>query len=239
MTPSLKLFEKGDDLPYDHFAFRTLKMAGGINIFTPFLVRHGYQRMENYSFPSKRLAATWFKHAHFPRIFISELHDVDLTLKAQSILARNLNASHFIASPPFMPNDSESPLPSMTVDELSYLQRESDYAAWVLVHGNRLNHVALPTDDIIRFVSKLEVEKGIKTLGKIQISNDSLLLQTSIVADPFPVLLRDTRFDETDMKECIIGGGFVEFIERRRGRDGFEPENALQIFSSTDVTNKR
>lgn len=288
MTPSLARVEKVlgmDPARYtpDHVAYRTFKMAGGIDIFSTLLTRQGYTRMDNYSFPTRKLVATWFKPpvgpnekdtmgpsekdpigptVGLPRIFVSQVQDDQLSPESQRIIYANINNAHYtVSTQPYLPHDDETVPPSVTVDEFSQLQQESEYAAWTLVHGNRINHLAILQYNLnaergedalsLDFLAGLEA-RGFPVLGGplrkksdnpsqkgvIHVSRDGLLLQASLVADPFTVPLRVTRGDDDTMvKNVTLGGGFVEFIQR--GRDGFEPENALEIFESTSIKNRQ
>lgn len=59
----------------------------------------------------------------------------------------------------------------------------------------------------------------------IQVSRDKNLLQFAIKAQKVEYKFRDGTFK--------VPFSFIEFIERKNGRTGFEGENASKIFDST------
>ena len=283
MTPSLARIESVlllDKYAYspDHVAFRTFRHAGGIGIFRPFLLHNGYLEMDSYEFPTKKLHARWFKPPtpELPRFFISEIKDESLSRAAQQVIFDNLTDDHFQLLHTKRPDELDVMPYPIAADELEFLRRESEYAAWTIIHGNRVNHIAINVADIraggderdgwvesIEQVVDLLGMHGFQMLttgtplaagsvglvagsslvppaaGKrvINTSRDGLLAQASVMADPFRILLRPDKSEcgAAATKRTTVGGGFVEFIERKKGREGFEPENALNIFNSTNV----
>ena len=71
----------------------------------------------------------------------------------------------------------------------------------------------------------------------IKTSDDGLLLQSSIQSDIIKMLFSRKNKEENpgDFENVSVGGGFVEFIERKQGREGFEAKSALHIFDSTTI----
>jgi hypothetical protein len=131
------------------------------------------------------------------------------------------------------------------------LLEESEYAAWVIYNRYYLNHFTIsvhnlsaPYDSVANFNQYLE-RLNIRLNdagGKVKISPDGLLLQSSTIAG-----MVDAEF--ADGSRHSIAGSYVEFAERRvlpqfahlpvdqvrreHRRDGFEAQNADKIFEST------
>ena len=110
------------------------------------------------------------------------------------------------------------------------LRRVNDYVAWTYIHQNDINHVAIEVDDIYDIVKKIQGDNKLQlnnSENPIQISKDSNLLQASIVADKVQYIFQDG--------ECqLVPYTFVEFVQRKNNREGFESDNAEQIFKSTN-----
>lgn len=120
------------------------------------------------------------------------------------------------------------------------LRAETEYGAWTLLNGNRINHctipirwLAAPLDSMYSFVkfARKELALDMNDNGAVQQSEDGLLLQSSTVAVTYPFLFRGAQ------SPTAVPGSFVEFIERRR--EGFEAANADKIFESTDAEKSR
>jgi hypothetical protein len=138
-----------------------------------------------------------------------------------------------------------------TRDDYMALSNESEYAAWVIYNRYYLNHFTISVHNlkegyntIADFNAFLE-RKGF-TLndsgGKIKISEDGNLLQSSTVAE-----MIDATF--ANGLKHRISGSYVEFAERKvlkqfenlqtsqikreHRREGFEANNADKIFEST------
>lgn len=250
ITPSLARIERLLGLPDvttpDHVAFRTFKSRGGVSAFNPLLTTE-YRAMDRYVFPEKLVTARWFQplQPDLPRIFVSQVHDDLLTPTAQAIISEyTLKQVHGPIGAQIRPIKPCQSLPICpTVDEYAYLNRENPYAAWTLMHGTLINHVALSMCDIrsatgLRTLEELEdaLEAAgeiamLTTGGKIKVSADGLLKQSSTLADQLVYGLRTSKDENCEFKIQLIPGGFVEFVDRCR--DGFEAENATHIFEST------
>jgi hypothetical protein len=246
----------------DHVAFRTLGVANlGIASFEKIFMACGYQKKDSFYFEEKKLDAFWYAPPvpNFPRIFLSELRVNDLSGEAQRIIQKytkditqdpvdSLDLSDGTAVDAFL----HSPLWNIpTIGDYDALQKESEYAAWVIYNRYYLNHYTISVhnllngyDDIYRYVDFLE-SVGIKlndSGGKVKVSPDGRLLQTSTVAQ-----LVEAEFANEEKK--VISGSYVEFAERKalpefahlpkekirreHRRDGFETANADKIFEST------
>ena len=138
-----------------------------------------------------------------------------------------------------------------TYADYSQLLKTSEYAAWVLVHGNRCNHYTLAIHNLAAPVNKIaQFNALVKTTGivlngsggDIKTSEDGLLMQSATLAEQDTITFADGSKHE-------VAGSFVEFAERSvlpefahlpittltraHRRDGFETGNADKIFEST------
>ncbi|UEG55283.1 DUF1338 domain-containing protein [Mucilaginibacter daejeonensis] len=246
----------------DHIAFRALGVPNlGIASFEKIFLHHGYTKRDHYYFEAKKLNAYWYAPPaeRYPRIFMSELMVDELSPEVQSIIHRYTD--HITTDPvdQLDLNDGEAigeffhrslwQLPTRS-DYLTLLN-ESEYAAWVIYNRYYLNHYTISVhalkdgyDTIQRFDDFVE-GLGIKLNdagGKIKVSADGLLKQSSTVAE-----MQEATFAEGDTMS--IAGSYVEFAERlslpqfsdvpaealtaAQRREGFETTNADKIFEST------
>ena len=246
----------------DHIAFRTMGVPQlGIASLEKIFLHYGYVRKDHYTFASKKLDAYWYAppSEEFPRIFLSELRVHDLSKETQDIIfsytkevisdpVDSLDLNDAVAVGNFL----HQPLwriPSKE-DYLKLLE-ESEYAAWVIYNRYYLNHYTISVhylkegyNQLHEFNAFLE-RSGIvlnNSGGKIKVSPDGLLLQSSTVAQ----LVKATFAGN---EEHDIAGSYVEFAERKvlpefahipegerkreHLREGFEANNADKIFEST------
>lgn len=150
----------------DHIAFRTFanqRPMTGIASLSRLFEALDYRPAGVYHFPDKHLNAIHYQHSHpeFPKLFISELKTWELSDDSQRVIEEALG-SHRPAVPcdtlaRLATLDDRSPDKSSLLDEfvtqveslpwnlprreaVEMLNRESQYAAWVLVHGYNVNH---------------------------------------------------------------------------------------------------
>jgi hypothetical protein len=256
------IINNDSDIENDHIAFRTMGVPFlGIQSLEKIFLHYGYEKKDHYFFPAKKLDAYWYQppSPEYPRIFISELQVDDLSEKAQDII-RSYTSE--VKVDPVLQIDLED---ADTVDNFLHsglwriplledylaLAQESEYAAWVIYNRYYLNHFTISIhhlkegyNTIADFNAFLE-RNGI-TLndsgGKIKVSADGNLLQSSTVAEMI----------EASFANGIkhpIAGSYVEFAERKilpqyadipsveikpeHRREGFEANNADKIFEST------
>ncbi len=260
------IIRQRSDIENDHIAFRTMGVPClGIASLEQIFLHAGYERRERYEFEAKKLNAYWYSPPTpiYPRVFISELRVGDLSESAQQIIHRytdtvqqdpvaTLNLNDGFAVDQFLHQPLWA-LPSW--DDYQRLAEESEYAAWVIYNRYYLNHFTIsvhslppPFHTVTRFNEFLEAN-GFRLNdagGKIKVSGDGLLLQSSTVA-----AMVDAVFQASDGTQSThrIAGSYVEFAERRvlpsfadlpldkitrmHRRDGFETSNADKIFEST------
>jgi hypothetical protein len=256
------LINSQEEIINDHIAFRTLKVPHlGIESFEKIFLHHGYTKKNNYHFEGKKLNAYWYAppSPDYPRIFISELMVTELSEHAQQIIqkytagiaqdpvdALNLNDAAQIGK--FF----NEPLWGLA-EKQDYMDllSESEYAAWVIFNRYYLNHYTISVhelkkgynhlSDFNQFVELLGIRLNDEG-GKIKISPDGLLKQSSTVAE-----MQEAVFANGEKME--IAGSYVEFAERlvlpefaaidqqhirpEHRREGFEASNADKIFEST------
>lgn len=259
----LVLTADGNQICYDHFAFRTFGIDGyGIDSIAKFFLDFGYTRREELRFPAKKLKALWFAPPSYdtgsyfggplPRIFISELLVDEMSPQSQEVIKKYIknsgNGNKYASL--------ASTLGCLTWETPSYsdyqqLARESEYAAWTLVNGFSVNHVTISVHRLkshignIKSLNQFIEDQGYKLNsegGILKVSPDGLLLQSSTVAD-------SRIFNFSDGVSEPVPCSYIEFAERLilpqytkltneevkefHRRDGFEVGNADKIFEST------
>lgn len=248
------------DIENDHVAFRTMGVPHlGIASFEKIFLALGYEKRDYFYFEGKKLNAYWFSPPapKYPRIFVSELRVNDLSEEAQKII---YSYTDEVKQDPVDLLDLQDgkaidaflhqPL-WRTPDWADYerLLKESEYAAWVIYNRYYLNHYTISVHNLPEGYNTIQsfndfLEKiGIKLNdagGKIKVSPDGGLLQSSTVAEMISATFADGS-------EHIISGSYVEFAERKvlpefqhlteikreHRREGFETGNADKIFEST------
>jgi hypothetical protein len=258
----------------DHIAFRTFANQHpqtGIASVSRIFEALGYRAAGNYHFEDKQLSAIHFQHPHpqFPKIFISELKIWELSPPTAQIVNRTL-ASHrpplseeFLAALLHLDASDRgaSELMRQAVSffhELPWLlpQREdvvsinktSQYAAWVLVHGYNVNHFTslinshgVPAlDDIEKTIAALSAA-GVPMKKEIEGERGSKLRQSATEAVNIEVDILDSGaarkmpwsyayFELAQRDECVDPqtGKRVRF-------EGFLGPQATNLFEMTRV----
>lgn len=147
----------------DHIAFRTIACQHpqtGIVSLSRIFEALGYAAAACYQFPDKFLSAIHYQHSNpaFPKLFISELQSWRLSEAARYAIHCTLRThkpplSNLILNrlTNFTPNDAELlPVVVEAVEHLPWdipgeddvraVHKESQYGAWVMVHGYNVNH---------------------------------------------------------------------------------------------------
>lgn len=261
---SLGVVRDQDEIINDHIAFRTLGVPYlGIASFEKIFLHQGYKRMDYYHFESKKLNAYWYSppSPEYPRIFMSELIVKDLSAAAQVIIHKY---TRHIDKDPVDALDLDNgqqigeffhqPLWQLPdIEDYRFLLEESEYAAWVIYNRYYLNHYTISVHDLKKgyntledfnaFVESLDLQLNVVG-GKIKVSPDGLLRQSSTIAE-----MQEAVF--ADHETMSIAGSYVEFSERlvlpefknltkadlkqKHRREGFETNNADKIFESTYI----
>lgn len=267
------LAEHGGQFVNDHIAFRTLAVQrpqAGIASLARLFEALGYVAAGCYQFPDKHLSALHFQHphGHFPKLFISELqtwklsdpvrrivetiyseHRADLPMDVLAQLAW-VTAADIDALLPLAVDWIELLPWSVPIErhDLEQVHRESQYAAWVLLHGYNVNHFTALINaqgvealgDIDRTVAVLRTA-GVPMKTEIEGAAGSKLRQTATeaVVVEVPVRVGD------ELSTMPWSYAYFELAERglvtdpdtgRRSRfEGFLGAQATQLFEMTRV----
>jgi len=234
----------GEVITNDHIAFRTFDNAKvNIDILSNVFLKNGYQFVQSYDFPEKKLFAKHFEHQSnhkLPRIFISQL----ITNEFSPFLNNTVNQiiseidSLQLAQDNLIFSGRQWQKPSYKIYE--QLRLESEYAAWLYYNGFVANHFTVSVNNLkifnsIEKVNNLIIENGFKintSGGAIKGSPSQLLEQSSTMADK---LLGDFIEGKYEIRGC-----YYEFAKRYidvKGNlySGFIAKSADKIFESTNL----
>jgi hypothetical protein len=204
-------------LGVDHIAFRSLYK--GMNKFDTTIYE---KKNEVYHFPEYNVKANeYYKYnkltLEYPlRIFSSyyagESHDSGSIGKIINVLKNKNNEFGEIYS----------------YHDYLKIYNLNQYVAWTMLHKDTINHIAFQVDDLQKITNAM-MNDGY-TFSKVndQIINtspDGNLLQSSHMSIK-------TLYEFTDGYHDVPYT-FLEFVERRNGREGFAESNANQIMHST------
>ena len=155
---------------WDHLAFRSFdRVDGGLRAVARVFEKHGYTCEGSLTFEAKKVDARWFAppaarwardargDPAFPRLFASHLRVDDLPDDARKVIERSVgtcesryhrdarNAARVAerGGVPWSADGEETDVIPSSLDEYETLSNASEYAAWTLVHGHALNHVAV------------------------------------------------------------------------------------------------
>jgi hypothetical protein len=137
----------------DHIAFRTLNtdigaqprgVPGIARIFTAL----GYRQMDMYLFKDKHLTAWHYEHAKnpdYPKLFISQLEVDRLSAPVAQMIRESVKGAPDLLPPTGASGQKLADFfrrpwapPKRAVVEA--VNKESQYGAWTLLHGNAVNH---------------------------------------------------------------------------------------------------
>lgn len=242
------LFTKeGEQVINDHVAFRTFDDKRiNIQVLAKKFIKTGYQYVGEYKFEDKHLNAVHLEHAseeNAPKVFISELILSEFSEEFQKIIKRRLNSvgNAYYGDPDLIHKGSVWGKPSYADYQL--LRNESEYAAWLYVHGFRVNHFTLSINALQKYKSIEEVNQFIKDSGypmntsggEIKGTPEKLLQQSSTLSEIIKV----------EFEECAheIPACFYEFAIRYPDKNGqlfssFIAANANKIFDSSNFREK-
>lgn len=160
--------EAGATFVNDHIAFRTFatqRPPGGIASVARIFEALGYRAAGCYDFDDKHLTARHYQHPNrgLPKLFVSELRTWQLSRPSRERIERTLQTQRppvegeTLAALESLAADAddrghdallaavlrefiERPWPVPAREDVIALNAESQYAAWVLVHGHEVNH---------------------------------------------------------------------------------------------------
>ncbi len=217
------LKERGGTFTNDHIAFRTFaaqdKWSGIASIARPFETL-GYRAAGAYDFPDKHLTSIHFAppSENLPKLFVSELRVWELSARARRIaLAAAAKAAPGLTDAelaglsdlPGIPARAREKLlrrwaaqfgrrwPAPKAADALALEKESQFGAWVLLHGHTVNHFTAAVhshgvtelDDIDKTVAALK-RAGVPMKPEIEGEPGSKLRQSSTQAVVIPVEMR-------------------------------------------------
>lgn len=256
----------------DHIAFRTLasqQPTTGIISLSRIFEALGYVAAGCYQFPDKHLSSTHFQHPNgqFPKIFISELRTWELSETAQTILARTLRShraplsdaalvrllqvsaiTHAELLDTVLKQFQELPWDVPEQSDVEAINAESQFGAWVLVHGYNVNHFTAlinsqGTPDLADLELTIEALKKINVPMKNEIegARGSKLRQSATEAVTIDVTVRR----QGQLSAMPWTYAYFELAERgeitdgetgRSGRfEGFLGPQATNLFEMTRV----
>jgi hypothetical protein len=238
---------EGEIVLNDHIAFRTFNDPRvNIDVFSKPFVEAGYVYKGEYNFEEKHLYARHFEHKSFPdapRVFISELITGDFSELLQKTVRRIVSS---IPKNLLKPNElifsgNSWEVPSFEIYNM--LRDESEYAAWVYIHGYRANHFTINVNALKKYDTLQKVNQFLKdngfllndSAGEIKGTPQELLEQSSIKSG-----IINVRFKEG---EYPVPSCYYEFAKRYPDKDGklysgFIAKSADKIFESTDYYEK-
>uniref|UniRef100_A0A7S0NQK1 2-oxoadipate dioxygenase/decarboxylase n=1 Tax=Calcidiscus leptoporus TaxID=127549 RepID=A0A7S0NQK1_9EUKA len=248
----------------DHVAFRSFEDSrgrSGLAFLQRLFLHFGYRSEERILIPAMPVNATWLEppeETDWPKIFLSELRVRELPAAAAATIFGYIDGYYESAlvdaaiaadDPAALATTLEKPPWSVssadeeTLRELGAeqpgLAAATEYAAWTLSHGHRINHatillntLGLPAVDSLSTLNAMLRREGFVfnaaggadgfTQGSLAVS----LEQSSTIADE---VQKEFACGTTRSVRC----SFLELIHRHDGFRGFLGQNAQGIFSST------
>lgn len=259
----------------DHIAFRTIAGQNpltGISGISRVFEALGYLPAGNYSFTDKSLGSIHYQHSNpkFPKLFITELKTWELPADARAILERTTRSHR-----PMLPAEKLAALWNIdkqsekfrrellddaiaTFSNLPWdvpqkadvvaINKVSQFAAWVMVHGYDVNHFTAfvnshgvaSLDDIDKTVAAMK-QAGVPMKAEIEGVRGSKLRQTATEAVTIDVAVRDGA----QLAKMPWTYAYFEIAERNNIKDpetgvstrfeGFLGPQATQLFEMTRV----
>ena len=267
--------ESGATFVNDHIAFRTFgcqRPNVGIHTLSRIFEALGYQAAGCYRFVQTHLGSIHFQHPNpmFPKLFITELKTWELSPGARKIIARAirdhrepLETEALAALSSFTDQSAtkrarllrqlvnqfhQLPWKVPAKRDIEALAGESQFAAWVLVHGYNVNHFtalinshgAGPLSNIEK-TSKALAAAGVPMKSTIEGEAKSKLRQTATEAVMIDVNVRSgtkpTTMPWTYAYFELAERGLVRDLEGsgRARFEGFLGPQATQLFEMTRV----
>lgn len=227
----------------DHVAFRTFADTPlQLDNLEPLILAMGYERQGSYDFKAKKLRAHSFIHPNpaVPKVFVSELLTDQLSPATQQIIARyTAQIEPRSLSQAVFWSGRHWDMPSFA--DYQAVMEESEYGAWLLAIGVRVNHFTVSINHLTSTHCIRETLQRVKDAGyavntvggEVKGTPESLLEQGSTLADR-----QAYTFAGDDVQE--IPTCFYEFALRHPDDQGvvyqgFIEANADKIFESTNA----
>ncbi len=221
--------EAGATFVNDHIALRTFacqQPLTGIASIARVFEALGYASAGCYNFPTKHLSAIHFQHTNreFPKVFVSELRTWELSPPVQKIIQKivsshrqAVNVETLAAISNLAEGDAgnrqallddvvaqfhELPWDAPEKNDVAALNDESQYAAWVAVHGYNVNHFTSlinshgveSLDNIEKTIDVLR-QAGVPMKSEIEGAAGSKLRQSATEAAVLDVAVRENGQD--------------------------------------------
>ncbi|MDD3875111.1 MAG: DUF1338 domain-containing protein [Bacteroidales bacterium] len=235
---------EGENVVHDHIALRTFGIEKiNLDKVSEIFLKIGYEAKNEYVFEQKQLSGKHFEHKTIkeaPKVFISELKldNFSQFLKETVLNIINQIPDTLIHNNEFVFGKRLWSQPSFEI--YNKLRDESEYAAWLYVHGFRANHFAIFVNALKKFNDIRKVNNFVKSNGYMMNivngletygSAEELLEQSSTKAE-----IADIDFIEGHFK---VPACFYEFTQRYPDKEGklyggFIAASADKIFQSTD-----
>jgi hypothetical protein len=247
---------------WDHLAFRSFDCVdGGTRAVARVFEKHGYTYRGSLTFREKKVDAAWFAPPDapwardafgdplFPRLFVSHLRVADLAdEQAKAVIVERVSVKRKDDDVVNDTNDDAVVVAErggvpwrekkLSLDEYETVSRASEYAAWTLINGHALNHVAVPVHRLFvdeagsprrRFASletclaflkapPLSLPLSNAGGGEVKVSPDGGLRQASTVADDVEFAFcssHGANGDEAEAKtKSLVPASYVEFVDR-------------------------
>ncbi|MBI4348201.1 MAG: DUF1338 domain-containing protein [Elusimicrobia bacterium] len=249
------LAQAGGRFANDHVAFRTFALQAEDGLFQvarPFEAL-GWVGETAYRFPDKGLSALHLRHpdASFPKVFVSELRVWELPAPARARIRRSVRPRiaglsdaelAALAAPGGPParmlarllRHFDRPWPAPKASDVLALDRVSQYAAWTLLFGYRVNHFTASINahgvaalaGIERTVAALR-EAGVPMKAEIEGARGSKLRQSATAAAEADAEVRGPK------RRLRWPYAYFELAERSGGFEGFLGGQAAQLFEMT------
>jgi hypothetical protein len=209
----------------DHIAFRTIaweKPTLGIFMISRIFETLGYSMANCYEFPDKHFSSIHYEHPNpqFPKLFITQLKSWELSAEARATIAKSMAAHRPALSDDVLGQLSglekvsagdrtklletlvryfaELPWELPEKSAVLTLDKESQFAAWVLVNGYEVNHFTVsvnshgvPSLDDVEKVQAAMVGAKIPMKKEIEGERGSKFRQTSTEAVVVPVKVKE------------------------------------------------
>ena len=230
----------------DHIAFRTFDDSRmNIQVLAKKFIKAGYEFVGEYKFEDKHLNAVHLEHPteEAPRVFISELILSEFSEEFQKIIKKRINSvgNAYYSDPDLIYKGSVWNKPSF--ETYQKIRTESEYGAWLYVHGFRVNHFTVNINTLKKYDTIEKVNKFIKDSGfpmnpvggEIKGTSDKFLQQSSTLAEIIQMEFEEGTYE--------VPACFYEFAIRYPDSNGqlfsgFIAANANKIFESTNFREK-
>lgn len=261
-----------DHIAFRTFNAHTGEQPEGIRAIKHILNFLGYVPVSKYKFPKKKLNSTHFEHPDetLPKIFVSQLEVNELPVWAQSIINDTVHNTYYLLSDKSLELlgrlEKNKVLPNEAADYLiedlaQYFRRPwniplkegvlkindvSQFGAWVLIHGNAVNHFAVLINDQnieewpnLEATSNALIRLGIPMKDTLEGEPGSKLRQTATLAVKEEVDVKG----EDGFEKMIWTYAYFELAERnyievdgkRKLFSGFLGKQANHLFDLTET----